>query len=283
MISLILPAYNEGASLQTTVEQARGSLQDVEHEIIVVDDGSTDQTCEVAEQLGVRLVRHVANMGYGAALKSGIRAAVNDTIVIVDADGTYPLEEIPHLLAEYNKGYNMVVGARTGAFFRESVVKYPMRLILKFLVEFTTGKSVPDVNSGFRVFSKQAILPYFEHLSNSFSFTTSLTLGYVMTYKFVSYVPIPYGKRTGTTRVRLLRDSLRTLQFIVQAILYYNPLKMFILMCAGIGLVSLLILVAAAIFHLLPALYVGVAGVLVAIAVFCLGLLAELLRQIMVK
>ena len=123
----------------------------------------------------------------------------------------------------------MVVGARTGKYYRESIMKSLLRIILKFLVEFTAGRSIPDINSGLRVFSKKTITNYLQHLCNTFSFTTSLTLAYMMTGKFVEYIPIEYGKRMGVSKVRLFRESLRTLQYITQSIIYYNPLKLFIL------------------------------------------------------
>ncbi len=141
---------------------------------------------------------------------------------------TYPFTEVPKLLEEYHKGFDMVVGARTGEHYRESNLKSPLRKILKFLVEFTAGRKVPDVNSGLRVFSKTTIIAYLNHLCDTFSFTTSMTLAYMMTGKFVKYIPIPYDKREGKSKVRLFRDSLRTLQYILQAINYYNPIKIFL-------------------------------------------------------
>jgi len=283
MVSVVIPAFNEREAIRHVVLLAHSVLADVEHEIVIVDDGSDDETAEEAGTVGAQVVRHPHNLGYGAALKSGIREAKYDTIVIADADGTYPLEQIPVLLQEYTKGFNMIVGARTGAAYRESALKSPMRLLLKWLVELTAGRKIPDINSGLRIFSRKDIIPYFNHLCNTFSFTTSLTLAYMMTNKFVGYVPIPYYKRIGRTKVRLIRDSLRTLQYIIQAIVYYNPLKLFLLICGVIMLGSVFILGLATMFRWLTAFYLGVGGILMTIHVFCLGLLAELLRQIMAK
>jgi polyisoprenyl-phosphate glycosyltransferase len=283
MVSVVIPAFNEAEAIPYVVARANSALSDIEHEVVVVDDGSSDKTTEFACVAGARAVRHPHNLGYGAALKSGIKAAKYDTIVIADADGTYPLEQVPVLLAEYAKGFDMIVGARTGAEYRESVFKSPMRIWLKWLVEFTAGRTIPDINSGLRVFSRKTVLPYFDHLCNTFSFTTSLTLAYMMTSKFVGYVPIPYYKRIGKTKVRLVRDSLRTLQYITQAIVYYNPLKLFLLICGLILIVSLGSLVLATLFHWVSAFYLGIGGILMSVQVFCLGLLAELLRQIMAK
>jgi len=283
MVSVVIPAFNEEDAVAVTVADVRAALSSVSHEVLVVDDGSSDETASRAIAAGAKVLSHPHNLGYGAAVMTGIRGAANDTVVITDADGTYPHAEIPRLLQEFGKGFNMVVGARAGAQQWDSAVKAPLRIVLKWLVEFTTGRPIPDVNSGLRVFSKAEIVPYFGHLCNTFSFTTSLTLAYLMTSKFVAFTPIAYNKRIGETKVRLLRDSLRTLQYIVQAIVYYNPLKMFLLMCALIGVVSLGSLALAAAFGDPRGLYLGVGGLLIAILVFCLGLLAELLKQIMTK
>jgi len=281
MVSVVIPAFEEEDAIQATIHDIQEVLAEIEHEILVIDDGSRDATGAKALTAGAKVIRHPHNLGYGAALKTGIKLAAFDTIVITDADGTYPNGDIPALLQEYGKGIDMVSGARTGKHYRESLLKAPLRRVLKWLVEFTTGRKIPDINCGFRVFSKKSIMPYFERLCNTFSFTTSLTLAYMMTNKFVTYMPIAYHKRIGKTKVRLFRDSLRTIQYIVQAILYYNPLKIFILMCGSILSLFFFCVFIAVVFKLTSAFYLGIGSILLAIQVFCLGLLAELLKQIM--
>jgi glycosyltransferase involved in cell wall biosynthesis len=283
MISVVIPAFNEEDGVAETVAQVCQALKDLEHEIIVVDDGSHDATAERAKEAGAHVHMHPYNLGYGAAVKTGIKSASYDTIVITDADGTYPNKDIGILLGEFKKGFQMVVGAREGHHYRGSFLKLLLRLILKWLVEFTTGRKIPDINSGMRIFSKKEILPFFNHLCNTYSFTTSMTLAYMMTSKFVAYVPISYHKRKGVTKVRLLRDMLRTLQYIVQAILYYNPIKIFILMSGLILVGSMLSLIFAVLFKMFSAFYLGIGGILMSVLIFSLGLLADLLRQIMVK
>jgi len=283
MISVVVPAFNEAGAIGDTVARIRTTLGATDHEVVVVDDGCTDQTAQEAAAAGARVITHPHNLGYGAALKTGIRAAAFDTIVITDADGTYPINEIPRLLAEFRRGFNMTVGARTGDHYHESLLKSPLRYLLKWLVEFTTGRRIPDVNSGLRVFSRQEILPYLDHLCNTFSFTTSVTLAYMMTAKFVGYVPIAYNQRIGQTKVRLFRDSLRTLQYIVQAILYYNPLKMFLLISAALLVLAVFLMIVALQWKIMTAFFLGVGCLLMVIVVFSLGLLAELLSQIMAK
>ena len=286
MLSLVIPAFNEENAIAATVETARSVLDaryGEKYEIVIVDDGSSDQTAERAEKAGARVIRHPHNSGYGTALKSGIREAAYDTIVISDADGTYPLEEIPNLVEKFEAGFDMVVGARGGKHYHGSLFRRPMRAILRFLVEWTAGRQIPDINSGLRVFSRETVTPYLNHLCDTFSFTTSLTLAYMMTSRYVAYMPIVYHDRVGETKVRLWKDSLRTLQYIVQAIIYYNPIKIFLLMsivCLAISFASLGIGIG---FRLATGFMLGVGAFLVAIIVFALGLVADLLRQIMSK
>ncbi len=285
-ISLVIPAYNEERAIVSTIEQAIAALEACgpgAHEIIVVDDGSSDNTAELAAQHGAKVVQHLQNLGYGKSLKDGITNAANDAIVIADADGTYPIEDLPSLIERYALGFDMVVGERTGPNYRESVFKSPLRKVLKLLVEFTTGRRIPDVNSGFRVFDRQLAMSYFNHLCDTLSFTTSLTLSYMMNNKFVDYIPISYGPRIGKTKVRLLSDSMRTLQYISQAILYYDPLKIFAAVSFFCVVLSLIGFAMTLVFQLRSTYFLAIGGMLVAILVFCLGLVADLLKQILIK
>lgn len=284
MYSVVIPAYNEATAIGESIAVIRAALAASDDlEILVVDDGSTDATAAAARAAGATVLSHPHNVGYGRALKSGILAACHDTIVIIDADLTYPAEAIPELLVQYARGFDMVVGARTGHHYQGSIFKGPLRRLLQFLVEFSAGRAVPDANSGLRVFSRNTILPYLPHLCDTFSFTTSLTLAYMMTGRFVHYLPISYHQRVGRTKVRLVLDALRTLQYIVQAIIYYNPLKIFLLLTMITIALSLLGFLLAAVSGLHAPYYLGVGGLLITIVVFALGLLADLLRQILVR
>jgi len=286
MISIIIPAFNEQEAIYQTVKNLRELIEKMNIEgveILVVDDGSCDETRSLAVKAGATVIHHPHNLGYGRALKTGINNATNDTIVITDADGTYPIEQIPVMLSRYKEGFDMVVGARSGEYYRGSAIKWPMRILLRFLVEWTTGRSIPDINSGLRVFSKSTIRKYFVQLCDTFSFTTSVTLAYMMNSRFVHYESIDYAPRIGNSHVRLWRDSMRTLQYIVQAILYYNPIKFFLLMsicCLAGALISVLIGIA---FQMATGFIMGVSCIVAAIIVFSLGLIADLLRQILAK
>lgn len=283
MISVVIPALNEESSITSTIEGVRRVLEQANTgpiEIVVVDDGSIDLTGLLATQAGATVIRHLYSSGYGQALKDGIALAKYDTIVITDADGTYPPESIPALLEKYRQGYQLVVGERKGANLDETWFKKPLRFVLKLVVEFTAGARIPDVNSGLRVFSKAEVSQYFAQLCTTFSFTTSQTLAYLMTGKYVGYVPIEYLARSGSSKVRIFKDSLRTAQYIVQSILYYNPIKLFLLFC-GVTLGFSILCFAVAFFaQLASAFLLGVGGVLVSFVIFSIGLLADQLRQI---
>lgn len=289
MFSIVIPAYNEEDAIEPTIEFIKKTLNELKlkkWELVIVDDGSEDKTFERLKKYTkdpIKVVRHPHNLGYGRSLKDGIDAATHDTIVIIDCDLTYPFEKIGDLLDLYKKGFDMVVGARTGKFYRESTLKSPLRKILRFLVEFTAGREIPDINSGFRVFSKQTAKKYFKHLCETFSFTTSITLAYMMTGKTVKYTEIPYHAREGKTKVKLFSDSLRTLQYIIQAITYYNPLKIFLLFSIFCFSCSILGFLSSALFGLRSGFLLGIGGLLTCLVIMCFGLIADLLKQIMDK
>lgn len=285
-LSLVIPALDEEAGIQYTLAEGHRVLQAAgisPYEIVVVDDGSQDGTAEAARLGGATVVRHPHNAGYGRSLKTGILSAKYDTIVISDADGTYPLDRIPDLLRRYSEGFDLVVGERSGAELNDSAIKGPLRATLCFLVEYAVGRKVPDVNSGLRVFSRETVVEHFDHLSNAFSFTTSMTLGYMMRGRFVAYEKIDYRARIGRTKVRLFRESLKTLQYIIQAIIYYNPLKLFLLASTICMALAAITIGFAFVFQVFSGFMLGVGIILVALIVFALGLLADLLRQILKK
>lgn len=265
-ISIIIPAFNEEQAIANVLRDI--AKLPVSAEVIVVDDGSTDTTPAIAASCGAHVVRHPATAGYGKSLKDGILVATHDTIVIVDADGSYPIASIPQLLETFARGFDMVVGARQGSAYRGSFLKFPARLVFRFLAEYTTGRHIPDVNSGLRVFRKRDVLPYFPDLCSGFSFTTTITLIYMLTGKIVGYVPIAYAHRQGRSKVRMVHDTLQTLKYLTENIVRYDPLKLFLLLV----LATLLFGVVALAFLGPEALFLSI---LVALLVGCIGLLAE--------
>lgn len=283
-LTIVIPAFNEENAIGQVVKQTLETMKTAglnDCEVLVVDDGSDDKTAEVARKAGATVVTHPHNMGYGFSLKTGISSARHETIAITDADGTYPVDRLPEMLELHKSGFDMVVGQRTGKEYHESIFKSPLRAILRFIVEFTAGRTIPDINSGLRVFNRKTVMTYFSHLCNTFSFTTSMTLSYMLTDKFVKYIPIDYHKRVGASKVRLFKDSLRTLQYILQAATYFNPIKIFLLLSIVIFLLSVLGFIMTLLFGLTSTFYLGIGGFLTSALVFCLGLIADLLKQIM--
>lgn len=268
-ITIILPAFNEAKAIGPVLHALRSLPLDAE--IVVVDDGSQDETAQIAEGVGARVIRHPINMGYGHTIKTAIRAATTDIVVLTDADGTYPIESIPVLVAAVEKGVHMAVGARQGKIYQGSVFRKIARWVFRTIAELSAGKTIPDINSGFRAFRVTDITPYLDDLCNGFSFTTTITLVYLFTGKIVQFFPIEYRPRVGSSNVHLVRDSLRTLQYIFQVTARYNPVKLFLFL-------AILPLLWSCIFLYWmgpPALLLG--G-LAALIIFAMSVLAETQR-----
>lgn len=269
--SVILPACNEEEGLQAVLK----SLRDVplELEIIVVDDGSTDRTEAIALSHGITVVRHALTLGAGQSVKDGVAHASSEKIIMMDADCTYPAERIPDFLQMLDKGYDLVVGARHGKEYWGSPLKMIARFIFRLIAEFATGKHIPDINSGMRAFRKADITPYFPRLCNGFSLPTTMTLAYFFTGKKVAYLPIDYHKRMGKSKVRIITDSLRTLQYITESVIYYNPIKFFLF----IALIVFGIAVAAG--FGMQSGFIFFNGFYSAALIFALGLVAQSMKR----
>ena len=284
MISVVIPAFNEEGSIENTIKELHDVLKKMKFsrfEIILIDDGSTDNTKKITNKLNIKVISNPENIGYGFSLKRGITKAKFETVWIIDADQTYPIEEFPRLYEQYLKGFDMVIGQRTGNFYTESPLKFFLRRILKFLVEFVATKKIPDINSGMRLFNRDTIKVFFPHLSDTFSFTTSSTLAYIMNKKFVSFIPIKYKKRAGRSKVNLFKDSFKTSLGIIQCITYYNPLRIFILFSIICIFLSLMGFMGSIFLGLTSGFYLGIGGLLLSLLILSIGLLADLLKQIM--
>jgi len=242
-LSIIVPAYNEERGIKGVLDRLDAVLRGLElsYEIVVVDDGSADATVTEAQKCKVRLIRHEQNRGYGASLKTGIRHATGDTVLIMDADGSYPPEAIPVLLREA-EGQDMVVGAR-GFVGGQDFFRRMAKWILKRLAGYLVETKIPDLNSGMRLFKRAVVMSYFHLLPSNFSFTTTITLALLSDGYAVRYVPIHYAKRIGRSKIRPVRDLTNFLMLIFRTIVYFNPLKVFLpislgLCAAGIGVMS---------------------------------------------
>ncbi|KAB2647076.1 MAG: glycosyltransferase family 2 protein [Verrucomicrobia bacterium] len=227
-VSVLIPAYNEEESITGTVEAIRKYAGMVKAmEIIVINDGSRDRTGEIARTLPVTLIEHETNTGYGSGLKDGLRQAQYEFILIADADGTYPLEDIPRLLAEA-PNYAMVVGARTGAIVKVPPLRKPGKWLITRLAEYLSQRKIPDLNSGFRVFRKDVALRFLTLYPDGFSFTTTITLAMLTNHYKVKFIPINYHRRVGKSSIKPLRDFTNFTILIIRICAYFKPLNVFV-------------------------------------------------------
>ncbi len=239
-LSIVIPVYNEELGIAPLLARLLEVMQasDLEYEIIVVDDGSTDNTTARIETAGVHVLRHQDNRGYGAALKTGIRQASNPIIVIMDADGTYLPEYVPCLVEHLvTSGCDMVVGARTGKGVKIPRLRRPAKWAISRLAELVAGQSINDLNSGLRVFRRQVALRLVGLLPDGFSFTTTITMAMLSNEYVVEYLPIDYHARVGRSKISPVRDTLSFVALVLRIGLYFAPLKIF-LPISGILLLS---------------------------------------------
>jgi glycosyltransferase involved in cell wall biosynthesis len=227
-ISVVIPAYNEGQSVGDTLSELKQMLAEnnIEAEIIIVDDGSTDNTAETALKAGARVLRHFNNRGYGASLKTGIAAAANKFVAMTDADGTYPFRYIPQMLEEL-KTADMVVGARIGKNVHIPWVRKPAKWVISKLANYVSGHKIPDINSGLRVFRRDTIIHYFPILPDAFSWTTTITLALLCDNYAIKYIPIDYRQRTGKSKIVPWDAGTFTILILRMAILF-RPLRVFL-------------------------------------------------------
>jgi glycosyltransferase involved in cell wall biosynthesis len=227
-VSVVIPAFNEENGVAGVVRHVKDILTKAgwDHEVIIVDDGSKDDTAKRAEEAGAVVLRHISNRGYGAALKTGIVAAKYDLICITDADGTYPADRIPELLAGM-KTADMMVGARIGKSVAIPLIRKPAKMFLNKFANYITASKIPDLNSGLRVFRRPIAMQYFHFLPDQFSFTTTITMAMHCDKYAVDYLPIDYGKRTGKSKI-VPWDAATFTILILRMAMQFRPLRVFL-------------------------------------------------------
>ncbi|KRA51634.1 glycosyltransferase family 2 protein [Pseudoxanthomonas sp. Root630] len=223
-VSVVLPAKNEAGGLPRTLGGLKSLMPDAE--VIVVDDGSSDETPKIAEANGARVIRSPYSMGNGAAIKRGARVASGDVIVFMDADGQHDAACIPHLLQKLEEGYDMVVGARDWD-GQAGVSRGLANTFYNWLATRMTGFAVKDLTSGFRAVRADKFREFLHLLPNGFSYPTTSTMAFFRSAYPVAYVPIPVAKRIGRSHIRPLRDGVRFLLIIFKIATLYSPLKLF--------------------------------------------------------
>ncbi len=277
-ISIIIPAFNVEGSIGATLNGLRDWREHAE--IIVVDDGSSDRTGEIAQRAGVRVIRHMHNKGYGAALKTGIRAAAGDIVVTMDADGEHNAEQIAALLAAFDDN-DMVVGAR-GKGSHMPLIRRPGKWLLGKVANYLAQTRIPDLNSGFRAVRKDVAKLFLHILPNGFSFSTTLTLALFKEGYNTAYVPITTTPRVGTSTVNPIRDGISTLMLIIRIVALFDPIKVFLPTSIALFLIGGLYWIGSGILrfvqHIEPAFHIPSGAILVMVSsviVFMFGILAD--------
>jgi glycosyltransferase involved in cell wall biosynthesis len=224
-ISIIMPAKNEAINLANLLPELR--LQFPQAEIIVVDDGSTDDTIALCKGQGVRVISHPYSKGNGASIKTGARNASHDILVFMDGDGQHKPADVHRLLDEYANGHDMVVGARSAA-TQASVGRLVANTLYNRLASWITGQPIRDLTSGFRVVSRRKFRQFLYLLPNGFSYPTTITMAFFRAGFSVQYLDIEAGKREGKSHINLLKDGVRFFLIIFKIGTLYSPLKIFL-------------------------------------------------------
>ena len=225
-LSVVIPARNEAAGLRKLLPELHKYLPQ-NSQIIVVNDGSDDDTLAVCAAHSIKVVSHPYPKGNGASIKSGARVATGDTLLFMDADGQHKPEDIPHLLQKLENGYDMAVGSRSSA-SQAGAHRALANGFYNKLASWMVGQTVQDLTSGFRVVSAEKFRKFLYLLPNGFSYPTTITMSFFRAGYSVAYVPIVAPKRIGKSHVRLFRDGVRFLLIIFKIGTLYSPLKLFL-------------------------------------------------------
>ena len=235
-ISIIIPANNEEEGLALILPRIREKLPDAE--IIVVNDGSSDNTIKVCNQYATRVVTHPYSMGNGAAVKSGARAASGEILLFMDADGQHQPEDIRRLLERLDENYDMVVGARDSD-SQTNVGRSYANKLYNWLASWMVGTRIDDLTSGFRAVRADKFRKFLHLLPNGFSYPTTITMSFFRAGHPVAYVPIVTGRREGKSHIRIVHDGVRFLLIIFKIGTLYAPLKLFFPVSLGFFLTGL--------------------------------------------
>ena len=229
-VSVLVPAFNEENAIEETITKLNSALGELESfELLVIEDGSEDGTLAKLKSLqplfpALRVVEHDRNRGYGAALKTGMRHAHSELIAIIDADGTYPIADLPKLV-RMAADYDMVVGARTGENVQYPLIRKIPKYFLRRWINWIVKTNVPDINSGMRVFRKAMGQRFVRILPDGFSFTITITISSIRNNYRVLFEPIDYFERKGKSKIRPIHDTLRFLQIICRTGMYFAPIR----------------------------------------------------------
>lgn len=245
-VSVIIPVFNEREAVLRTLHTIRDTLRThtIEHEIIAVDDGSSDGSGTILDSVnetGIRVIHHDINRGYGASLKTGIRAARYPLIMITDADGTYPIDRMPDLIAKTAQA-RMVVGSRHGEHVHDTLTRKIGRGIVRRFAAYVSGGTIHDINSGLRIFRKEDAERFWHLFPEGFSFTSTITVAMLTSGLSVLYIPINYHKRVGASSIKPLKDFVGFMSLVMRLAVYFRPLRVFVPLSAALFVAAWLVM-----------------------------------------
>lgn len=277
--SVVIPAKNEAASIENLIQGLVTSYPQAE--IVLVDDGSTDKTANLAKDAGAMVIQHPYSKGNGAAVKTGARHATGEILVFMDADGQHNPADIQRLLDKMREGYDMVVGARQ----KGSQANIGRGLANKFynkLASYVTGQKVEDLTSGFRIVKRSLFLNFLSLLPNGFSYPTTSTMAFFRAGYSVSYVPIHAAKRQGKSHLRPIQDGIRFLLIIFKIGTLYSPLKLFLPISATVFITGLCYYAYT---YLTDGRFTNMSALMftTALIIFMVGLVSEQITALMYK
>ena len=280
--SIVIPARNEGDALVDLLPSLKCAYSNTE--IIVVNDGSADNTAQVATDAGIKLISHPYPKGNGAAIKTGARAATGDYIVFMDGDGQHDPADIEKLVAKAEEGYDLVVGARSGREAQASLARWSANSFYNKLASWMVGHKIDDLTSGFRCVNRKKFLSFLYLLPNGFSYPTTSTMAFFRAGYSVGFVPITVSQRVGASHINMLRDGVRFFLIIFKIGTLYSPLKVYFptaVAISGLGVLNYFftaVMSGAFRFSNMSTLLI-LSGVIV----FLLGLLSEQLTNLQYK
>ena len=269
-VSIVIPAFNEAESIASVVAELRTAGP--WHEILVIDDGSSDETATRAAAAGATVVRHPYNKGNGASVKSGIRSATAEYILIIDGDGQHKPEDARRIVSRLGE-YDLVVGARS----RETQATQARRYgnwVLNWLAGYLTDRDIPDLTSGFRAARREHLREFIHLLPNGFSTPTTTTLAFIKAGYNVLFEPVEARQRQGESKIRLARDGTKFLMIILRIVTIFSPLRVFLPVSAA----SFAVGAAYAVWTIFTQSHVTNSSVLLiifAVIVFLVGLVSE--------
>ncbi len=222
-VTIVVPAFNEGGSIAQVVSELRAAAP--WHEVLVVDDGSTDGTGPAARDAGARVVRHPYNKGNGASVKTAIRAASSEWLAIVDADGQHAPADAMRLVSRLGD-YDLVIGARDPR-TQATAGRRAGNAVLNWLASYLTERPIPDLTSGFRAARRECLLEFIHLLPNGFSTPTTTTLAFIKAGYNVAFEPVAARSRVGVSKIRLASDGAKFLLILLKVITIFSPLRIF--------------------------------------------------------